>query len=87
MCYNCVNFYLSESIAKSVTRWVDTFTGGQMEDRKSFFLNKCKHDDCLLFNRYHLHEDWQQTLEDEGWRPMPSMLEECPNFKEFEPII
>lgn len=85
MCYNCANFYLSESIAKSISRWTDTFCG-QIEDHKRFFLNKCKHDDCLLFNRFHLHDTWCETLEDEGWIPMPSELEGCPNFKAHKPM-
>lgn len=46
--------------------------------------HKCKCDNVMLFNRFHMRDHLSISLEDDGWKPMPTKLEGCCNFKERE---
>lgn len=81
-CLNCANFdcnYNDDERVK-VTGWFDTGYGMAKEERL-WYPHKCKCDGKMLFNRFHMNKDWVETLEEEGWRPMPNMLDGCPNRK------
>ena len=83
MCFDCANFdanYDAEEMVE-VSRWYSTWIGDKKENRL-VYPHKCKCDDRMLFNRFHMNKDWVAVLEEEeGWKPMPNMLEGCPNRK------
>ena len=84
MCYNCAhNVFKGEQ--EEITGYYYLFDG-EHEDVKLFNCQKCQYTGNKMFNPYHLNEFWRENLEDEGWIPMPSEFEGCPNFKVREVI-
>ena len=81
LCYNCAHLKSGEQ--EDITGYYDYFYGAY-ETVKTFDCHKCQCSGNKMFTPYHLNEFWRTTLEEEGWTPMPSELEGCPNFKAFE---
>ena len=84
MCCNCAHQFCDGEQEKITGYWYHY--DGEHEDTKLFNCIRCKCTGDKMFIPYHLNEFWRTNLEDEGWIPMPSELEGCPNFKAFEPI-
>lgn len=84
MCYNCVHQFF-DGAQEEITGYYYHYDG-EHEDTKLFNCTKCKCTGNKMFQPYHLNEFWRENLENEGWTPMPSEFEGCPNFKERKPI-
>lgn len=84
MCYNCAHKVFKGEQEEITGYWYHY--DGEHEDTKLFNCDKCKCTGNKMFNPYHLNEFWKENLEDEGWIPMPSEFEGCPNFKVREVV-
>lgn len=40
--------------------------------------------DCMLYNPFHMEEDFRETLKDEGYKPMLTINQGCEKYERYD---
>lgn len=86
ICYHCAHFEDGSMEIPINYEWMDGGYHTSTDYSKMMTPHRCQCENSLLFNRFHMRDHLSISLEGDGWKPMPTKLEGCCNFKEREEI-
>lgn len=84
LCYSCKHFENGDYETKPIEVWHEALPVHSYSVTKNVQQNRCKAMGCMLYNPFHMEEDFKATLEDEGYEPMPTINQGCEKYERYD---
>lgn len=81
LCYSCKHFENGDYNTEPIEVWHDSIRGDSFSVTKQVQQNKCTIIDCLLYNPYHMEDNFMEALLENDYKPMPTIRQGCEKYE------